>query len=132
MPPRVVFIEDNVGDYELMVEAFIEIGFDARYERFADGCTALERLTEGADERPALILVDINLPRLDGVEVLARLRRLANCRDVPIVVLTSSTAEVDRRRCVQADAYFPKRSLWSECLVLARELKRIAELGRAA
>jgi CheY-like chemotaxis protein len=127
MAPRLIFVEDNVGDFNLMVEAFDEIGFSASTERIADGFAAVQWLESIAPEQhPTMILIDINLPRLDGVEVLKRIRLRNDLVDVPVVMLTSSTSESDQRRCQSADAYFVKRDTWNGCLDLARTLAAFA------
>jgi CheY-like chemotaxis protein len=126
MPPRILFVEDNVGDFDLMVEAFAEIGFAAISERAPDGIAALKRL-EGTGVDPTLILLDLNLPKLNGADLLPRLKAMERLKDVPVVILTSSTAESDRRRCQSADAYFSKAATWPGCLELAKEIRRISE-----
>jgi CheY-like chemotaxis protein len=126
MRPRILFVEDNIGDFDLMVEAFAEIRFAADCERAADGLAALKHLESTAAE-PTLILLDLNLPKLNGADLLPRLKAMARLKEVPVVILTSSTAESDRRRCQTADAYFSKAATWPGCLELAQEIRRIAE-----
>jgi CheY-like chemotaxis protein len=126
MPPRILFVEDNVGDFDLMVEAFSEIGFDATCERSPDGIAALKRL-EAVGSEPTLILLDLNLPKMNGADLLPRLKAMERLREVPVVILTSSTAEIDRRRCQTADAFFSKAATWPGCIELAQKIRRITE-----
>lgn len=98
-PIRVLLVEDNPGDAELTKETleasrvFVEISIAI------DGVQALDYLLRRppfADvELPDLILLDLNLPRMHGKEVLAEIRRHDALRRIPVVILTSSDAEQD-------------------------------------
>jgi CheY-like chemotaxis protein len=127
---HVLYIEDNLGDFELMAEAFREIRCDASLERIPDGFAALE-LIDGFPQDaplPALLMIDVNLPKADGVTVLERVKLHERLRHVPAIMLTSSTSQVDRSRCRKADDYLAKGTRWNDCLELARRLCAAAQL----
>ena len=121
-----IFIaEDNYADAILLREALRESGIQAEYMVVEDGERALERLVRlgiGPDPLPDLIVLDLNLPRIRGHEILRAVRSDPHLRAIPTVVVTSSGAARDRDRCVQADGYYLKCSDWEECLKLARRL----------
>jgi len=104
MTPRILLVEDNAGDAQLMRIAFGEILPDARLSVIADGETALATLLEGGP--PDLVLLDLNLPRLSGHEVLAGLRGAEDpaLRRLPVVVLSSSHAALDVQRTYELGA----------------------------
>ena len=96
---RILLIEDNLGDVELTREALTMSRILNDFHVAGDGIQALamleEELARGGEELPDLILLDLNLPRMDGREVLAKLKSTSRLKRIPIVVLTSSQAEID-------------------------------------
>src|ERR1051325_10568175 len=98
----ILLVEDNPGDARLAAEALKESGFPSRLHWVADGVRALEVLRRRGPEpaalRPGLILLDLNLPRMDGREVLEAIKRDPELRRIPVVVLTTSRAPEDRER----------------------------------
>lgn len=126
MPRRVLYVEDNPGDFELLSEAFLEVGCTADLERVPDGLAAV-RLIDNYPSNvplPALIIIDLNLPKVDGERVLTHAKAHDRLKDVPMVILTSSTSPLDRHRCQAADGYLAKGARWDDCLALARQLCR--------
>jgi chemotaxis family two-component system response regulator Rcp1 len=98
-PVEILLVEDNPGDVRLTMEALKEGRLLNHVSVAEDGVEALAFLRqEGkyADEvRPDLILLDLNLPKKDGREVLAEIKEDPELRQIPVVVLTTSTAEQD-------------------------------------
>ena len=111
---ELLLVEDNPGDVELAREALRDVTVPLRLSVVHDGVEALAFLRrEGrhADApRPDLVLLDLNVPKLDGRGVLAEAKGDAALRDIPIVVLTSSQASTDVRRAyaLHANAYVAK------------------------
>jgi CheY-like chemotaxis protein len=98
-PIRILLVEDNPGDAELTRETLEAGRLHLRISVVVDGAQALAYLRReppfDAAEAPDLILLDLNLPKLDGREVLAEMRSREELRRIPVVVLTSSDAEKD-------------------------------------
>jgi two-component system response regulator len=98
-PARVLLVEDNEADVRLMREAFREAGDNVRLSAVGDGEQALAFLRrEGGftdAPRPDIVLLDLNLPRKNGLEVLDELRADPSVAHVPVIVLTSSAAHAD-------------------------------------
>lgn len=99
----ILLVEDNDDDAELTQMAFAEAKVANPVLRLADGAEALDYLfcrgrwaDRNAADVPAVVLLDLNLPRLGGLEVLAALRADARTRSLPVVVLTSSNEDGDR------------------------------------
>ena len=111
---EILLVEDNPGDIRLMQEAFKEGGFRSRLNVTRDGEQAmayLHRTGPYADcPRPDIILLDLNLPRKHGREVLAELKNEADLRQIPVVVLSTSTSPEDVRESydLHANCYIPK------------------------
>ena len=98
-PVEILLVEDNPGDYRLTQEALREGKVYNNLHWAKDGVEALEFLRQqGKYERvprPDIILLDLNLPKKDGREVLAEIKGDADLRRIPVVVLTTSNAESD-------------------------------------
>jgi CheY-like chemotaxis protein len=110
----VLLVEDDAGDALITEEAFEHHKVSNRLHQVRDGIQALAFLRnegEFADApRPGLILLDLNLPRMDGHEVLAVIKEDPDLRRIPVIVLTTSGAEEDVLRSYQlhANAYVTK------------------------
>jgi chemotaxis family two-component system response regulator Rcp1 len=96
---HILIVEDNPGDVRLIVEALGELPFRTESHVASDGQQALDFLQRRGDyedaPRPDLVLLDLNLPKLSGREVLARVKQDPALRRIPVTVLTSSAAEED-------------------------------------
>lgn len=94
----ILLVEDNPDDVELALRAFEELRLELEVVVARDGAEALDRLlgVGGAPPIcPEVVLLDLKLPKLDGLEVLRRIRTHAATRHVPVVVLTSSSEPRD-------------------------------------
>lgn len=114
LPIEILLIEDNAGDARLAEEALREARVSNRLTWLADGAEALaflrrERRYAGAP-RPDLILLDLNIPRTDGREVLAAIKNDTSLRRIPVLVLTTSQAQEDIRHAyrLNANSYISK------------------------
>lgn len=113
-PMDVLLIEDSPGDVRLTQEAFREANPVIRLHVASDGIDAMAFLQrEGAharSPRPDIILLDLNLPRMDGREVLALIKEDDKLKTIPVVILTTSDAEADITRSYQlrANCYLTK------------------------
>ena len=100
-PIEILLVEDNPDDVELTLRALREHNLANRVKVVADGVEALEYLrpddaaSPPPDGYPKLVLLDLKLPRVGGIEVLQRLKASERTRTIPVVVLTSSREERD-------------------------------------
>lgn len=96
--PEILLAEDNPADVYLIREALKEHGIDSPVHVVWDGKEVLQFIEQAssAAHRLGLIILDLNLPRHDGIEVLQRLRETEGLSHVPVVVLTSSDSPRDR------------------------------------
>ena len=104
-PLRILLIEDNPADVYLIREALKENNVECTLHVAADGKDALEMLNRGlpGGARLDLIILDLNLPRHDGLEILDRLRDMGK-GSIPVVVLTSSDSPRDRQTAIDLGA----------------------------
>lgn len=95
---RLIVLEDNAPDVLLVEECLKNLSIDYELTHFSDGHKALEAMKEGVWHRvrPHAILLDLNVPKVTGMEVLAKVKEDDALRDVPVVVLTSSMAPEER------------------------------------
>lgn len=96
--PLILLVEDNPADARLTIEAFRRADADLQVEVCEDGESALARLRDASAPLPQLILLDLNLPGIDGREVLEVLKADPTLRRVPVCILTTSRAEEDIER----------------------------------
>ncbi len=110
----VLLVEDDPGDVLLIREAFAEQKVGNALAVVSDGVQAIEYLRGEGEfagrERPDLVLLDLNLPRKSGAEVLAEIKSDPELATIPVIVLTTSEAEEDVLRSYQshANAYITK------------------------
>ena len=113
-PIEILLIEDNEGDIFLTTQAFSSAKVVNNLNVVRDGEEAMKYLTRSGSfanaPRPDLVLLDLNLPRRDGRQVLADMKADPELRSIPTVILTSSQAEQDVVKAydLQANAYIVK------------------------
>lgn len=107
-PVRILLVEDSETDVNLLREIMEESKLYNELDIVSDGVEAMKFLRREAPykkaHRPHIILLDLNMPRMDGRETLERIRSDADLTDIPIVVLTSSAAEEDILKSYQLHA----------------------------
>ncbi len=128
-PVEILLVEDNPGDVDLTLEALEEARLRNNVHVAKDGVVALQFLRregEHADApRPDLILLDLNMPRMDGREVLREIKEDPALKRIPVVVLTTSEAEQDVLDAYEyrANAYIVKPVDFEQFLRTIRSLE---------
>lgn len=126
----ILVAEDDADDRVLLSDAFTESGVEVSIEFVADGVELMARLAErdlAADEvLPDLVLLDLNMPRMDGREALRAIRDSERLRHLPAIILTTSNAELDIRLSYQlgANSYVTKPRRFEELITVLRSLER--------
>jgi len=122
---ELLLIEDNPADVELVEEALAEAALDCGLSVMRDGRQAIDYIehieSEPAFRFPDLVLLDLNLPKVSGEEVLNRMRSSRKCGGAKVLIISSSDTPSDRERLLKlgANGYFHKPS----------SLKQFMELG---
>jgi CheY-like chemotaxis protein len=125
---EILLIEDDAGDTLMIKEAFDDNKVTNRLTCVTDGEQAIDYLLRRGDHaeavRPDLILLDLNLPRRSGHEVLAEIKAHEELRVIPVVVLTTSAAEEDVLRSYQlhANAYVTKPVDFDQFIGVVRQI----------
>lgn len=132
MPAEVsiLLIEDDPDDIMFLKEAFTDNGLKVKMEILTKGDQINKYLGEN-HPLPGLIIMDLNLPKLHGREILCLIRENPGYNEVPIAILTTSSLEEDIRYCMDhgADRYFSKPASPDEYSVVVRELYHMATNG---
>ncbi len=130
---RILLTEDSRGDVLLVREALTVHAIPYDLEVKTDGrefLLAVESMEAGQMPCPDLILLDLNLPRHNGLELLERVRSSSVCGNIPVIVVTSSGAAKDRASVERlgATAYFRKPYDYDEFMELGGLVRRVAGL----
>lgn len=126
---QILLVEDNPGDVRLTVEALRDAKVANQLHVVGNGEEAIDFLRQQGRHvdaaRPDIVLLDLNLPRLDGRDVLADIKSDPSLATIPIIVLTSSTAEADIQRSYElhANCFISKPVDFSEFLAAVRSLE---------
>jgi CheY-like chemotaxis protein len=126
----ILLAEDNPKDVELTMEALAEHNLANNVVAVKDGVEALDFLkcrgayAQRRPENPAVVLLDIKMPRMDGIEVLKAVREDERLKTLPIVMLTSSREEPDLKKCYElgANAYVVKPVDFQEFMDAVRQV----------
>lgn len=117
MEVEILLIEDNPNDAELTMRSFKKNNITNNVLHLKDGAAALEFLFgsgefvgRNVNNKPKVILLDLKMPKVDGVEVLQKIKANDNTKSIPVVVLTSSKEDPDIQRCYMlgANSYIVK------------------------
>jgi CheY-like chemotaxis protein len=128
-PIEILLVEDSPSDTDLTIEALKDFKVRNNVSVVEDGVQALQFLRRqapyGEAPRPDMIMLDLNLPRKDGREVLAEIKADENLKAIPIVVLTTSRAERDVLRAYQlnANCYINKPVDFNQFLDVVRSIE---------
>jgi CheY-like chemotaxis protein len=122
---RIVIAEDDPEDMELIAEAILLAEPNAELYKFMDGLSAYDYLrTIPDDDLPALIILDYNMPRLTGAEILRQMSTVARYGPIPKLVLSTSNAPLYKHECMRngATEYFVKPGSMKELNALAKTM----------
>lgn len=122
----ILLVENDEAQAEMLRLALGRAGIGKKFQYVADGRLALVQVRDALEQgcAPALVLLDLNLPGLDGLEVLEILKSDPGTRSIPVVVFTSSVAHNDVRRAYacHANAYIHKPRSLSSYVATLREI----------
>ena len=120
----ILLVEDNEGDAVLAREALLHIKSKTELLHVYNGDEALEYLFEGDNRKPDLILLDLNLPGMNGIELLQILKKDLSTENISVVVFSTSNSDSDIKECFRykADKYITKPIDLSEFFDIFRQI----------
>ena len=130
-PLSILLVEDNKDHAELVIRSFRDNNATSRFHHVQDGVEALDYLFRRGEyaapessPRPALILLDLRLPRIDGLEVLREIKADGGLRSIPVIILSSSEADQDIARAYaeNANSYLVKPIGYEKFLAMVHSL----------
>jgi len=116
-PIEILFVEDNMDDATLTMRALKKSGLSNVLFHLKDGAEALDFIyrkgiyaSRNIEDRPKLILLDLKMPKISGIEVLEKIKSHPFYKAIPVVILTSSKEDPDIKRCYElgANSYIVK------------------------
>lgn len=128
-PIEVLLVEDNIGDSRLIQESFKDLKVPNILHIVKDGVEALQFLKKEDSfkdsVRPDIILLDLNLPRKNGFEVLSEIKQDEDLRTIPVIILTSSKSEIDIAKAYKyhANSYVNKPNDFLDYLKISEILE---------
>jgi CheY-like chemotaxis protein len=123
-PIDILLVEDNPGDVRLAQEALRETNVPNTLRVVEDGQQAVALLKSDDESPPDLIILDLNLPRKDGRQVLQEIKSDPNLLHIPVVILTTSKAEQDVRKAYElhANCFITKASDWDRSCEVVKSI----------
>ena len=132
---HIVLVEDNRADVRLIKDAILLHKLPAKLRVVENGEQAFEFIDaadQGTELCPALLILDLNLPRKSGREVLKHLRQSKTCADVPVLIVTSSGVDRVEMEGLGGTGYFRKPTDYDEFMKVGGLIKSLLELSRSS
>lgn len=103
---QILLVDDDVEDYEILREFFSEAGLTDQVSHIENGRKAIQYLEniQNDDQLPRLIILDLNMPILNGTQTLLYLKQTVRFRNIPIIIFSTSENETERRKCLSLGA----------------------------
>ena len=127
---NILSVEDDLDDQYLIDQAIKESGIGASINFVSDGKSLMDKLTEQyGDDLPDILLLDLNMPVMDGLAVLKALRERGDLDDLPIIILSTSSEQKDIDQCYSfgVKSFFTKPSSFTELVEVVKSLPEFKE-----
>jgi CheY-like chemotaxis protein len=123
--PVLVIVDDDETDRTFIRSAIEEIGLDVQIEEFVNGWTFMKHVTGGHAGTTRSIILDLNMPIVSGMEVLAFLSENPSLCRAPVIIFSTSANEKDKEAALQLGAmkYIPKPAVYNGYIALAEHLR---------
>jgi len=128
LKPTILYAEDDADDFESVKEVLEQLSSDHTIVNARNGAEAVNYLESHRDHPPCLVILDLNMPVMDGKEVLVWLKEKENLRELPVMVFTTSSREDDVRLCQKHSAtFFRKPTLYRDLLHIVQTMLQMCE-----
>jgi len=131
--PIILYAEDDFDDFESVREALEQLTAHFTLIQARDGTEVVSYFEKNVDNLPCLVVLDLNMPIMDGKEVLKWLKTQTPHDHIPTMVFTTSSREEDVKLCQKHDCtFFRKPTLYRDLLHIAQVMLQMCERGRQA
>ena len=128
--PYILYAEDDYDDFEAVKEALHQLSSEYELVHASNGTEVISFLEKGPHRLPSLFLLDLNMPVMDGKEVLKWLKSKEQFKSLPIMVFTTSSREEDVKLCqLYACTFFRKPTLYRDLLHVVQTMLQMCERG---
>ncbi|OJV12716.1 MAG: hypothetical protein BGO21_02935 [Dyadobacter sp. 50-39] len=112
----ILLVDDDEDDRQIFVEAMKVLKLSAQVVQATNGLHALGLIKDPAVPKPDIMIFDLNMPRMNGLELLCAVRAQSGCDQIPIVIYSTSSRPEDINQCLAsgADTYLPKHSSFAQ------------------
>jgi len=128
---RILIADDDAEDRFIISDAFREIGLQEQISFAADGTEVISYLNDAVRQGipPALIVLDLNMPKLNGTDTLRMLKADDHLQDLPVVIFSTSVNELEKEECLRIGAleYLTKPVSYKDSITIARYFYEMAE-----
>jgi CheY-like chemotaxis protein len=129
-PFTILYAEDDIDDFESVKEVVEQLSDQHRLINARNGAEAVQYLETHAETLPCLVILDLNMPIMDGKEVLYWIKQRETFRKLPIMVFTTSSREEDVKLCQKhACTFFRKPTLYRDLLHIVQVMLQMCEEG---
>lgn len=113
---RILIADDDAEDQHIMFQIFKELGYASNIVFVADGPSLLSYISQSEPGAVGLIILDLNMPKLNGTETLRMLKGNNQFRHIPVIIFSTSVNEIEKSRCFELGAkdYLTKPTRYSE------------------
>jgi len=119
--PIILYAEDDLDDFEALQDALQQITSDYTLIHVKHGEETIRYLSNESNVKPSLIVLDLNMPIMDGKEVLKWVKNEAALKEIPVIIFTTSSREDDIRLCQSYNcSFFRKPTLYRDLLHIAQ------------
>lgn len=122
---RIIIADDDVDDQSLLTDALIANGIGREMIVLVSNGEELSGIVHGYSKFPSIIFLDLNMPKKNGLKVLAEIKGDPNLKHMPVLIFTTSTSPVDIASCYElgANTYFTKPFSYSDLISLVQTIK---------
>jgi CheY-like chemotaxis protein len=104
-PNRIILVaDDDIDDQEMISGSLQDMDHKCQVEVVSDGQQVIDRLEDNSRQMPCLVVLDLNMPILDGMETLSRIRQKSSLQNIPVVVFTTSDSGESRKQSLKLGA----------------------------